>query len=124
MGLNASIGARIAKLRREHNMTQEQFAEHLDISIKHCSAVERGISSLSLEKLIDVSILFDVSLDYLVKGNSVGDFSGKHIRANLPQSITSILASQDENEINLLLEYLRLYVKIRPTQITEFDNKI
>lgn len=113
MELNASIGSRIAKLRKEHNMTQEQLAERLDISIKHCSAVERGLSSLSLEKLVDVSILFDVSLDYLVKGNSESDFSIQHIWASLPQSITSALTSNDQTEIDLLLEYLRLYGKIR-----------
>ena len=69
MTLSVSIGSRIAKLRKDYNMTQEQLAEKLDISIKHCSSVERGLSCLSLEKLIEVSILFDVSLDYLVKGN-------------------------------------------------------
>ena len=49
MDLNTSIGSRIAKLHKEQSMTQKQFAEKLDISIKHCSSVERGLSSLSLE---------------------------------------------------------------------------
>ncbi|MBQ8559035.1 MAG: helix-turn-helix transcriptional regulator [Tyzzerella sp.] len=116
MTLNASIGLRIATLRKEHNMTQEQLAERLDISIKHCSSVERGLSSLSLEKLIDVSDLFDVSLDYLIKGPSASDDSIKHIWANLPQSITSIMTSKNEEEMQLLLEYLQLYSKIRGTK--------
>ena len=113
MDLNTSIGSRIAKLRKEHSMTQEQLAEKLDISIKHCSSVERGLSSLSLEKVIDVSNLFDVSLDYLIKGNSASNDSIKHIWANLPQSITSILTSNDDEEIQLLVEYLQLYSKLR-----------
>lgn len=113
MDFNASIGSRIAKLRKAHNMTQEQLAERLDISIKHCSAVERGLSSLSLEKLVDVSFLFDVSLDYLVKGNSTNNISIQSVWANLPQSITSILTSNDMTEINLLMEYMHLYAKIR-----------
>lgn len=115
MTLNASIGLRIAKLRKDYNMTQEQLAENLDISIKHCSAVERGLSSLSLEKLIDVSDLFDVSLDYLIKGYSANNDSVRHIWASLPQSITSIMTSRNEEEKKLLLEYLRLYSKIRET---------
>ena len=113
MDLNTLIGSKIAKSRKEHSMTQEQLAEKLDISIKHCSSVERGLSSLSLEKLIDVSNLFDVSLDYLIKGNSASNDSIKHIWANLPQSITSILNSNDEEEIQLLIEYLQLYSKLR-----------
>ena len=113
MTLNASIGSRIAALRKEHSMTQEQLAEKLDISIKHCSSVERGLSALSLEKLIDVSNLFDVSLDYLIKGTSVNTDSIEHIWANLPHSITSIMTSKNEEEMQLLLEYLQLYSKIR-----------
>lgn len=113
MSLNASIGSRIAKLRKEHNMTQEQLAEKLDISIKHCSSVERGLSCLSLEKLIEVSVLFDVSLDYLVKGNAFDQYSIDFVVSNLPPSILSILSSEDEKERQLFTEYLQLYTKIR-----------
>lgn len=109
MELNARIGVRIAPLRKQHKMTQEQLAEKLDISIKHCSAVERGLSCLSLEKLIEVSTLFDVSLDYLIKESpdcSYDDF---------PPSIVNILHSKNEAEINLLQEYMKLYTKLRNT---------
>ena len=115
MTLTASIGSRIAKLRKDHNMTQEQLAENLDISIKHCSSVERGLSSLSLEKLIDVSCLFDVSIDYLVKGDSESDDSMRNTLTGFPQSIISIMSSNNEDDKQLLLEYLQLFSKIRKT---------
>jgi len=111
---NDAIGTRIAKLRKEHQMTQEQFAEKLDISIKHCSAVERGLSCLSLEKLMDVSELFDVSLDYLIKENFPDNTCTDYLYTKLPPSIISIITSRDEDEIQLLQEYLRLYTKLRP----------
>ncbi len=66
--LNVQIGKNIAALRKSQKMTQEELAEELNISIKHCSSVERGKSCLSLEKLISVCDIFDVSLDYLVGG--------------------------------------------------------
>lgn len=113
MDLNARIGSKIATLRREHGMTQEQLAEKLDISIKHCSSVERGLSCLSLEKLIDVSILFDVSLDYLVKQTSIQPISAASILNEFPQCITNIMKSANENEIKLLKDYLCLYAKLR-----------
>ena len=50
-----AIGSRISGLRRLNGMTQEQLAEKLDITVKHVSSVERGQSSLSLEKLVDLS---------------------------------------------------------------------
>lgn len=105
--LNKLIGSRISQLRRKQGLTQEKFAEELDISIKHISAVERGYSSLSLEKLIDTVKLLDCSLDYLILGDEKKDGIGL-----LPTSILSILSSDDEKEKELLLEYINFYTKI------------
>ncbi len=63
------MGKRIRACRRQSNLTQEKMAEILDISVKHYSEVERGITGLSVEKLIFLSRLFDTSLDYLLKGD-------------------------------------------------------
>lgn len=116
MELNAAIGSKIAALRKQHGLTQEQLAEKLDISIKHCSAVERGLSCLSLEKLIEVSNLFDVSLDYLIKNRDNDSSTYDYIFNELPPSIVQVILSKNENEINLLKEYLRLYSKLRDTK--------
>lgn len=107
MSLNSSIGNKIALLRKKNGLTQEQLAEKLDISIKHCSSVERGLSCLSLEKLVQVCNIFDVSLDYLVR-EQTQDYD-----SSIPQSVISILSSKNENEIQLFQEYLRLFNKIR-----------
>ena len=44
--LNKNIGERIAKLRKESNITQAQLAEKLNISIRHCSSIECGNARL------------------------------------------------------------------------------
>lgn len=107
MNLNESIGKRIASLRKEHHMTQEQLSERLDISIKHCSCVERGTASLSLERMIDVCDLFDVSLDYLVRGISLNSIAG------FPPSLHDLFQTNNADEQKLLIEYLLLYKKLR-----------
>ena len=48
--LYKDIGKRIAQLRKENKMTQLELSEALDISIKHMSEIERGITCLSIEK--------------------------------------------------------------------------
>ena len=116
MNLNTSIGTKITYLRKSNNLTQEQLAEKLDISIKHCSAVERGLSCFSLEKLIEVSNLFDVSLDFLVKDSYYNNESSSCICDKLPFSVANTLRSGNENEIRLLREYLSLYTKLRDIQ--------
>ena len=116
MDLNATIGSKIATLRKQHGFTQEQLAEKLDISIKHCSSVERGLSCLSLEKLIEVSNLFDVSLDFLIKETPSNGKSNDCLCDKFPPSIINIMCSGNENEIGLLKEYLCLYAKLRNTK--------
>lgn len=107
-GLNAKIGVRIGKLRKKHNMTQEKLAEQMDVSVKHISAVERGLSALSLEKLIQISGILDCSLDYLILGKD-----SNSLLKYLPVSVLDILQSEDQQEIALLNEYLLMYTKLR-----------
>ena len=108
--LNEEIGKRIAMLRSEKSMTQEVLAQKLNCSIKHISHVERGVASFSLDMLIEVSELFDCTLDYLVKGEASSPES------QLPAFILKILSSKEERmeqEKKLLLEYLNMYRKLR-----------
>ncbi len=51
--LNEEIGRRITALRKKQGLTQEKLAEALNCSIKHVSHVVRGVSSLSLDLLIE-----------------------------------------------------------------------
>ena len=106
--LNQSIGKRISLLRKSHGMTQERLAEELDVTIKHISAVERGVSSLSLEKMVEVKQILDCTLDYLITGKDYGCLLTK-----LPASILDILNSNNDEEISLLLMDLNLYSKLR-----------
>ncbi len=65
----AEMGLRIHEKRKEIKLTQEMLAEKLGISVKHLSEVERGNSGLSIENLINLSTIFNVNIDYLIKGD-------------------------------------------------------
>lgn len=62
-----TMGEKLAKLRKEHNLTQEQFAELLKVSRQSVSKWELNTTYPDTEKLIRISKLFDCSLDYLLK---------------------------------------------------------
>ena len=61
-------GKRIKELRKENGLTQEQFAEMCHTSLVHIGSIEKGIRGASIELLIDIVCMFDVTLDYLVLG--------------------------------------------------------
>lgn len=60
--------SKIEYLRKKQKMSQGELADRLNISRQAVSEWERGISLPSVEKLITLSEIFDVSLDYLIKG--------------------------------------------------------
>lgn len=102
------IGKRISALRQEQKITQAQLAEKLDISIKHCSEVERGLSSLSLEKLVLLCPILSTDLDFLIRGIDKRDSN----ESNIPSYICEIFNSNNSNTKELLQEYLLLFKKI------------
>ena len=63
-------GKRIKSLREEKGYTQVQLSEKVRISFDHLRAIEHGRRTCSIELLVDLHILFDVSLDYLVLGKT------------------------------------------------------
>lgn len=60
-----TLGERIKRLRQERNWSQAQLAQRLDIHQKQVSGYERNVHVPSVEVLIRLAELLDVSLDYL-----------------------------------------------------------
>ena len=61
-----AMGRRIKKARKAKKLTQEQLSEMCDLSTAHIGHVERGSRALSLETLVKISLVLDVSTDYLL----------------------------------------------------------
>ena len=108
--LRKVVGARIRAQRIQQHITQDKLAEALNVSVKHISSVERGHSSLSLERMIDTSYILNCSLEYLVLGESSSSAAAK-----LPPFVIEIMNSKDEEEIRRLTRYLSLYSDLRPS---------
>ena len=49
--INKILGARIRKLRKEANFTQEELAEKADISMKYLGEIERGRGNPTLKNI-------------------------------------------------------------------------
>jgi transcriptional regulator with XRE-family HTH domain len=51
LGLRQQFGRHLRQIRAERRMTQEQFAEILEMSVDFLSLIERGVSAPSFETL-------------------------------------------------------------------------
>ena len=65
-----SISERIKELREKQNLTQSGLAKKLNITRSAVNAWEMGISVPNVEKLVELSSLFNVSVDYLLGINN------------------------------------------------------
>lgn len=57
-------------LRKQYNLTQEELSEKLEVSRQAISKWETGETLPELEKLLSMSQMFRVSVDYLLKGKT------------------------------------------------------
>jgi len=62
---------RLYEIRKKAGMTQSDLAEKLDVSRQAVSRWEMGTAKPEFENLIAISNIFDVSIDYLLKGDVV-----------------------------------------------------
>lgn len=72
------LGKILSNLRADNHMTQENIAEKLNVSRQTVQKWETGVSLPTLDKLIKLSELFHVTLDYLCRDLKYEtDFSGR-----------------------------------------------
>lgn len=64
-----SFGERITKLRKQNGMTQEQLAEKIDVTRQTISKWELDQSTPDLNYICQISELFRVTTDYLIRGD-------------------------------------------------------
>lgn len=69
------LPCRIMQLRRSCGMNQQQLAEKLHLSPSTIGMYEQGRRTPNLDVLIQMSILFNVSLDYLITGSEFVPFT-------------------------------------------------
>ena len=66
-----SVGARLARLRRAQNITQEELAERLGISRQAVSKWESDLAYPETDKLVSLAHLYHCTVDYLLTGQSL-----------------------------------------------------
>ncbi len=62
---------RIRELRRENSLTQKQAADYLKISQSYYSKLESGKRKLSTNIIKELSILYNTSMDYILKRTDI-----------------------------------------------------
>lgn len=67
------LGTRIAALRYNRGWSQKELAEQLNISSSTLGSYEQGRREPSVDIIVELSRLFDVSIDFLLTGKICSD---------------------------------------------------
>jgi len=62
MELKILFGSNLKIYRKKMRLSQEQLSEKVDISVKHLSKIERGLTFISADLLEKISIALEVSV--------------------------------------------------------------
>ena len=89
------IGERIRKSRKELNMTQEEFAETIGVSVGYINQVETGKKCFNLKRFNEIVTIFDKPLSYFVEGTETPEQS-------TIKEITDLLYSADTSKLNMI----------------------
>ena len=84
-----SIGERIYDLRNRNNMSQGNLADKLDVSRQTISKWENNMCLPEAEKLLQLSEIFGVSTDYILKGRTITEPEPVYIYVKDPDSETN-----------------------------------
>ena len=92
MTYNTEIsGDRIRQLRIKSGLTQEKVATALGIDQSFYGRIETGKKGCSVDLFIQLSALYDVSLDFLILGKFIGNLSKEADMAQLKADIGDLI---------------------------------
>lgn len=104
-----NVGRKIAKLRKNHNMTQLELADEMGISVQAVSNWERGNSMPDISKLPELAELFGVTIDDLLGEHS--EVVESVVKGNIKEYI--------ENNPESLEEISNIAPMLKPAQVNE-----
>ena len=88
-----SWNKRIKDLRIDHDMGKKELADKLDISERTLTRYESGISEPTISVLIKLSLLFNVSIDYMPELKTKKQSSLLVLKKNQRLSINALTKS-------------------------------
>ncbi len=96
-----NIGERITQLRKQHNLSQSDLSKRVGVSRTIIGNYERNINTPSIEILIKITKVFDVSLDFLIGEGQLSKYNNDIIKR---MNDIENLDSETQNKLFFLID--------------------
>ena len=100
--INIQIGEQIKRARERSKLTQEQFAERIDVSPQYISDLERGVVGVSIATLKRICTVLGVPSDQILFGQEP---------MNRGATIAEKCKSLSEHQYILLIEVIEKFIE-------------
>lgn len=107
LGIRKKIGLSISRARQDANLTQEDVAEKLGIGPEAVSRLERGVGSITAERLVVLAEMFGCRSDQLLLGASLRRDDQAAALAQLLDGLTPTDRAFVLNSAERLADFLR-----------------
>ena len=105
MALDYSIiGERLKGARLAKNLTQEQLAEKLDVSVAFLSRAERGNVKINLSRISQICDILDVSISNILTG------TGSNSKDYLTEDFSNLLKNCPPDKIKLIYDIAKVII--------------
>jgi transcriptional regulator with XRE-family HTH domain len=118
--MRKAFGDRLKTLRKQKRWTQKELAGMLDIGLSQFNKYESGMHIPPIEKLIQLSSLFDTTVDYLVKGADTDTQKLHNIK--LLKRFRELEHFDDEEQTTVLQLLDAMIMKHKMTGVISMDN--
>lgn len=88
-------GKRIYAFRQQAGITRAQLAESLNISTSHLQKIELGARGISVDLIVDIADLYEISTDYLLRGSNYETASKTEVKRALNDMICQLQTLAD-----------------------------
>lgn len=105
-----NFSEKLLTLRKAKDLTQEQLAEKLDVSRQSVSKWESGQATPDLEKIVEISAIFDVTTDYLLKSSEIDDLSVKTEMLEKQQQMMLVREQKQHQIFECVMYVLAVYM--------------
>ena len=106
-----ATGKRLAKFRRDANLTQMEVAEHLGISFQAVSYWERGKTMPDISNLVNIARLYNVSIDSILDNDKQSSAVLSVSNNKKTPDLLEILSIMKPSEIESALENSQINVE-------------
>lgn len=113
------LGQQIRKQRKAKKYTLEQLAEKLDVSTTFIGQIERAKGIPSLETLVKIANVLEISVDSLL----FGDLNTKSGNTHFIEQLSCLTEDFSQREKDLLLKHIELIRAFRSADSSSQSKK-